>query len=245
MAVLAYPHATQRQKKARVQELLNLGIKSVSFSGSATTLGKITVLGKGYTGVVMLAKDAHNKYCAIKARRTDAPRKNMMHEVARLMQANQESVGPKLYAYSRNFIVMEYVNGQRISDWVECLKGPNTIARLKRVIRSVITDCYRLDKRGVDHGEISNISKHVIIYGKNDKPVIIDFESASDIRRPSNVTSITQAIFISSPIANKVQRIYKKTLPSKDQIISNLRDYKSSPNEQTFNTILETLKIDG
>lgn len=243
LAVLAYPHATLRQKRQRVQELSNLGIKSVSFSGSATTLGKVSVLGKGYAGVVMLARDEHNKYCAVKARRTDSPRKNMTHEVARLKQANQEGVGPKLYAHSRNFIVMEYVKGQRISDWIECLNGPGTVARLKQVIRLVITDCYRLDMRGVDHGEISNISKHVIIYSRNDKPVIIDFESASDIRKPSNVTSITQSIFISSPIAKKVQRIYKKTLPSKDQIISSLREYKNSPNKQTFDMLLETLKL--
>ena len=66
-----------------------------------------------------------------------------------------------------------------------------------------------------DHGELSNISKHVIV--GNSKSSLIDFESSSTERRPSNVTSITQAIYIGSGIAKNVQKIYKN--PSKNEII--------------------------
>lgn len=241
LAVIGYPNATLRQKKSRIRELSNLGIRSVSSSGP-TALGKISVLGKGYVGVVVLAKDMRNRLLAVKSRRTDSPRTHMKHEADLLKTVNQTGVGPRLYAHSKNFLVMEYVSGQKIGDWLESLEGAGTSARLKKMIRMVLTDCYRLDAAGIDHGEINNISKHVIVRA-NDKPVLIDFEGASVKRRASNVTSITQAIFISSPIAKKVQKIYRNNLPSKDAIISSLREYKAQPNKQTFGMLLERLRL--
>ena len=94
------------------------------------------------------------------------------------------------------------------------------------------------DKNGIDHGELSNISKHAII-GK--KSTLIDFESSSTKRRVANVTSATQGVFIGSGISKKISRIYK--LPRKDKIISSLRSYKKNPTGQTFADILEVLKL--
>ena len=96
---------------------------------------------------------------------------------------------------------MEYIEGIKIVDWVNSLKGAGSVKKLKSTIRKVLEDCYNLDQIGFDHGELSNISKHVIV-GKT-KSTLIDFESSSVKRRPSNVTSITQAIFIGSGIAKK------------------------------------------
>jgi putative serine/threonine protein kinase len=92
---------------------------------------------------------------------------------------------------------------------------------------------------GFDHGELSNISKHVIV-GKL-RTTLIDFESSSVNRRASNVTSITQAIFIGSGIAKKVQRIYK--IPEKEKIIDVLRKYKQEPTRKKFDDILKILKL--
>ena len=41
---------------------------------------------------------------------------------------------------------MEYVEGQKISDWVNSLKGAGTVKRLKKAIRGILEDCYRLDQ---------------------------------------------------------------------------------------------------
>ena len=64
------------------------------------------------------------------------------------------------------------------------------LTKLKKTVKKVLEDCYRLDQLGLDHGELSNISKHVIV-GK--KTTLIDFESSSTNRRVSNVTSACQA----------------------------------------------------
>jgi len=186
--ILGYPKATSRQIRSRINELEKLKIKSISLTGP-TTLGNLAILGKGYVGVVVLAKKG-SKQVALKIRRTDSPRNEMKNEAVLLKLVNTVNVGPKMFVVSKNFLVMEYLEGIKIIEWVNTLKGKGSAKKLKSTIKKILEDCYRLDQIGFDHGELSNISKHVIV-GKT-KSTLIDFESSSTNRRPSNVTSITQ-----------------------------------------------------
>ena len=235
--ILGYPNATNRQIKSRINELEKLKIKSVCLTGP-TTIGNLAILGKGYVGVVVLVKRG-NKEVALKIRRTDSQRKNMKNESILLKLVNSVKVGPKLIDVSKNFLVMEYLEGEKFSDWVEMLKGTGSAKQLKFTIKSVLEDCYRLDQIGFDHGELSNISKHVIV-GKT-KVSLIDFESSSTKRRPSNITSITQAFFIGSGIAKQTQRIYKNS--SKEKIIHALKVYKQEKTRENFEKLLKVLKL--
>ena len=235
--ILGYPKATPRQIKSRINELDKLKIKSISLTGP-TTLGKLEILGKGYVGVVVLAKKG-SKEVALKIRRTDSQRNEMKSEAKLLKLVNSVNVGPKMIDVSKNFLVMEYIEGIKIVDWVNSLKGAGSVKKLKSIIRKVLEDCYNLDQIGFDHGELSNISKHVIV-GKT-KSTLIDFESSSVKRRPSNVTSVTQAIFIGSGIAKRVQKIYKN--PPKEKIIGALKQYKQGKSLENFENLLKILKI--
>ena len=234
--ILGYPRATKTQLALRVAELQKLGISGVSFDGPMT-IGTVNVLGKGYAGIVVLAKRGTKKV-ALKIRRTDSPRKTMGQETVLLQAANKAGVGPILIRSSKNFIVMEYLDGKKIFDWVSDLRGRGSASKLKPVIKKVLSDCYRLDMAGLDHGELSNITKHVIV-GKSIK--MIDFESSSLERKVSNVTSATQAIFIGSGLAKTVQKIYK--VPPRPRIINVLRDYKTQRTQQSFDNVLKTLKL--
>jgi len=235
--ILGYPNATNRQIKSRINELEKLKIKSICLTGP-TTIGNLEILGKGYVGVVVLVKRG-NKEVALKIRRTDSQRKNMKNESVLLKLVNSVNVGPKMIDVSKNFLVMEYIEGKKFSDWIEMLKGSGSAKQLKSTIRNVLEDCYRLDQIGFDHGELSNISKHVIV-GKN-KVTLIDFESSSTKRRPSNVTSITQAFFIGSGIAKHAQKIYKNS--SKEKIIFALKSYKQEKTRDNFEKLLKILKL--
>ena len=235
--ILGYPNATNRQIKSRINELEKLKIKSICLTGP-TTIGNLEILGKGYVGLVVLVKRG-NKEVALKIRRTDSQRENMKNESVLLKLVNSVSVGPKMIDVSKNFLVMEYIEGKKFSDWIEILKGSGSAKQLKSTIRNVLEDCYRLDQIGFDHGELSNISKHVIV-GKN-KVVLIDFESSSTKRRPSNVTSITQAFFIGSGIAKHAQKIYKNS--SKEKIIFALKSYKQEKTRDNFEKLLKILKL--
>jgi len=79
-----------------------------------------------------------------------------------------------------------------------------------------------------------------VIVGKN-KATLIDFESSSTKRRPSNVTSITQAFFIGSGIAKQTQKIYKNS--SKEKIILALKKYKQEKTRENFENLLKILKL--
>ncbi|MEK6956917.1 MAG: serine/threonine protein kinase [Thermoproteota archaeon] len=235
--IIGYPKATKKQIKTRIIELKKLGIQNVSFQGQ-TKIGSLNILGKGYVGVVILARKK-NKLVAVKIRRTDAPRTNMVKEAKFLKIANKAGVGPLLLAMSRNFIIMEYLDGKKIGEWVNELKSKRDIKLLKSIMQKILEDCYSLDVIGLDHGELSTISKHVVI-GKS-KTTIIDYESASTQRRVSNVTSATQAICIGSGISKVVRKIYR--MPSKNKIIKILRSYKQEQNRQNFEEILKVLKL--
>ena len=235
--ILGYPKANSRQLKSRISELEKLKIKSVLFAGQ-TTIGILQILGKGYVGVVILAKKK-NDIVALKIRRLDSQRSEMISEAKLLRLANTVNVGPKLYDVSKNFLVMEYLEGDKIENWIYSLKGVGSSKKLKSVVRAILEDCYRLDQIGFDHGELSSISKHVIV-GKS-RSTLIDFESSSVNRSVSNVTSVTQAIFIGSSIAKKVQRIYK--VPQKQKIIDFLRIYKQEQTRRSFDDVLKILKL--
>ena len=235
--ILGYPKATSRQIKSRVKELEKLKISSIALTGP-TTLGELAILGKGYVGVVVVAK-RKSKEIALKIRRTDSQRERMQDEAALLKLANSIDVGPKMFDVSKNFLVMEHIEGEKFRDWIDLLKGTGSAKTLKTVIKNILEDCYRLDKIGFDHGELSNISKHVIV--SKTKATLIDFESSSIKRRPSNVTSITQAFFIGTGIAKKVQKIYKN--PPKEEIIDALRQYKQHKTQESFDDLLKILRL--
>lgn len=235
--IIGYPKATKRQVELRIAQMKKLGINSISFQGDLK-LGSINVLGKGYVGIVVLAKKQKKKV-AVKIRRTDSQRKEMQSEAKLLKIANSVGVGPRLIDSSKNLMIMEYLDGKKIGMWIKELKGKGSVSKLKSIIRKTLEDCYNLDRIGLDHGELSSIAKHVII-GKS-KTTIIDFESASTKRRASNVTSATQGIFIGSGISKSIRKIYK--IPSKDKMIEVLRNYKHNPTRESFDKLLKVLKL--
>lgn len=234
--ILAYPKSTKQDVTNRISELKKLGIKGVLFVGE-TTINSLNVLGKGYVGVVVLSR-LGTKEVALKIRRVDSSRPEMENETRLLRLANEVSVGPQLVNHGKNFIIMEYLEGKKIIDWIRELKGRGSAAKLKFVIKKVLEDCYSLDKIRLDHGELSRIHKHVII-GKS--VCIIDFESASVNRRTSNVTSATQSIFIGSGIAKLVKKIIKE--PSKRKLIASLRKYKNDQSRKNFESVLQVLGV--
>jgi putative serine/threonine protein kinase len=234
--IWVYPKGTKAQIKSRIKELDSLDVESISFQGELQ-VGTISILGKGYVGIVVLGKIGRKKV-AVKIRRIDSTRKNLKKEAELLKITNQSNVGPKLVDFSKNFLVMEYLDGKKIGDWVTGLKEKGSSSQLKVVIKKILEDCYSLDRVGLDHGELSNIAKHVIV---GSKITIIDFESSSLDRKVSNVTSATQAFYIGSGISKIVGHKYK--IPKKEKMISVLRRYKQEQTRDSFEKLLDVLKL--
>jgi putative serine/threonine protein kinase len=230
-ALICYPKPTKTEFKKRLKELRKLDIKALELSGEKEVFN-MPVLGKGCVGIVTIAHMNHER-AALKIRRVDADRIGMLREAEMLKKTNSISVGPKLLAVSKNFLLMQFIDGKLLPEWLDTGREK---ALIKRVLRGVLEQCWLLDKAGLDHGELSHAPKHIIIDGKN-RPFIVDFETASLNRKPSNVTSICQFLFISSAVAKKVsEKIGKR---DRDAIIEALRRYKSDMTCENFEKVLE------
>ncbi|MBS7643458.1 serine/threonine protein kinase [Candidatus Bathyarchaeota archaeon] len=238
--VLCYPKFSAEELRSRIGELKNLGVKAIQFAGPKMACD-LHVLGKGCVSIVVTALTETGK-TALKIRRTDADRSSMTHETEMLKKANSINVGPTLLGATQNFILMELIEGPWLPDWITSIKGRGKAKRVRRTLRLLLEDCWKLDQIGLDHGELSRATKHVIV-DPGDRPRIVDFETASIMRKPSNVTSICQYLFIGSHVARKIQRVHG--LIQRENLIHNLRNYKKEPTLENFAKILSSCRLEN
>jgi putative serine/threonine protein kinase len=234
-SIICYPKPSKAELRKRLKELKRLGVLALEFGGEKHAFN-VAVLGKGCVGVVLKAY-RNNEKLALKIRRVDADRAGMQREAEMLKVANSVGVGPRLLGVSHNFLLMQFIEGDLLPQWLEkCGKK----ALLKKVLRDILEQCWRLDRAGLDHGELSHAPKHIILDGEG-RPFIVDFETASLNRKPSNVTSITQFLFISGTVAEKIA----KKLGGKDKevVIEALRRYKADGNRQNFEKLLKVCEL--
>jgi len=236
--VLCYPRYDAQETTRRISELKRLGVKTLEFIGEKTVFN-MPVLGKGCVGIVVAAR-ADAKRVALKIRRVDADRLGMQHEAEMLKIANKIDVGPRLIGVSENFLLMEFIEGTLLPQWIEKLKEKGIKKRIRHVLRDVLEQCRILDEMGLDHGELSRAPKHIIIDSK-DKSHIVDFETASTMRRTSNVTSICQFLFLGSQLAKTLKRRLGEI--DKEALVATLRDYKLEQNSQNFIRILQACRL--
>jgi len=236
--VLCYPEYDLEEAKRRVKELKELGVWAIEFTGEKSAFD-VPVLGKGYVGIVVAAHASKGKV-ALKIRRVDADRTTMKQEARMLQRANAVGVGPRLLDASDNFLIMKFVDGRLLPQWVEKLKGRGTRYKIRNVLRDILEQCWRLDDAGLDHGQLSRAPKHIIIDEKA-SPYLVDFETASGNRRVSNVTSIAQYLFIGSQVAKKTKRKVGKI--DQTQLIDALKNYKKERTRENFERILDVCRL--
>jgi len=237
--VFCYPKYDPREMRKRLKELKKLGIKAVEFKGNKMAFD-VPVLGKGHVGIVVAVYTSFGKG-ALKIRRVDADRAGMQHEAEMLRRANVTHVGPRLLDVTDNFLLMEFVEGTLLPQWVEALRGRGARSRIRRVLRAVLEQCFRLDEAGLDHGELSRAPKHIIV-DADDYPHLVDFETASIDRRVSNVTSICQYLFIGSQTAKTIKR--KVGEVNEKELIDALKNYKHKRAREKIKKIVDTCRLD-
>ncbi|MBS7610543.1 serine/threonine protein kinase [Candidatus Bathyarchaeota archaeon] len=235
---LCYPQFDPGVLEERIHELEALGITAIEFSGPKLVYD-IPVLGKGCVGLVLIAYQCQGERLVLKVRRTDANRSSLEWEADCLKRANHVGVGPRLYGVTKDFILMEYVEGKIFPEWLRTLKGRGKKEKLLKVLFMALEDCFKLDNAGIYHGELSSASKHIIVTYQG-IPKILDFESASLSRRASNVTALAQYFLIGGGPSSKVRRIlgFRK----EDELLEALRSYKRMRSREFFEAIIKTLK---
>lgn len=214
-----------------------MGVEDAVLEGP-TKLSELNVLGKGHSGIVLKVNTYYQKTRALKIRRLDSRRKDTFTEVYNQKLANQEGIGPQIIDNTEDLVLMELITGRGIGAW---LQDPiyfrlRTSKNIINIVNEILEQCYRLDVLNLDHGELTRIDNHVMV-SENNQISIIDFESASTKRKPNNVTSASQALFLSGgPISKKIC----KYIVQKDHefLLNCLKKYKKRKNRQNFEDIL-------
>jgi putative serine/threonine protein kinase len=233
--VLSYPRNDLQTQEERVEELEKLKVSDLVFYEGPRHFD-LGILGKGCVGVVVVGH-VGSKRVAVKIRRMDADRTAMRFEAKLLDLANSVDVGPKLYAASNNFLLMQLIVGNPLSDW---LAKKADVVLLKMVLRDILEQCFRLDQVGLDHGELSCARRHIVIC-RSGRPFMLDFETASVERRTANVTSVCQFMFFSS--------LVERSMPEKEfridyeKLIEVLRRYKQAKSRENFEEILSVCNL--
>jgi len=234
-SIICYPRSSKPEIEKRLQELRKIGITAVEFAGDKQVFNA-AILGKGYVGVVVLAYRKGER-AALKIRRIDADRSGMQHEAEMLRKANRVNVGPRLFCTSDNFLLTEFVDGMLLPKWLDIHMRK---VEVRKILRRILEQCWRLDNANLDHGELSHAPKHVII-DEGGLPFLVDFETASAKRHPSNVTSICQFLFIGSETAKKIAELLGKK--DKKLIVEALRRYKNTRTRENFARVLKACSV--
>lgn len=226
-SILCYPRASEVELQTRLEELRTHGVSALEFSGRGSAFN-VPVLGKGFVGVVVTAH-LKGQIVALKIRRVDADRPSLLHEAEMLTKTNSVMVGPRLIGASKNFLLMQLIDGDPLPAW---LKTHTEKEEVRNVLTDILAQCWRLDTVGVDHGELSKAPKHLIV-DKERKPWIVDFETASDTRKPANITAVCQYLFMGGgAVAGAVAEALGER--SRSGIIEALRRYKKERTRENF-----------
>ncbi len=181
--ILCYPTPSRECCVQRMTEMRLLGVSHL-LEGGATEIQGIRVVGKGVSSVVVKGVLFDGRVAALKVRRQDSRRESLLGEAAALAEANKVGVGPRLYAFSRNILVREYVEGVPLREFAS--RGDRESLRI--VLSELARQLARLDSVGLAHNELARFEDHVLVVEEKLLPVIIDFESATFNPRRSNVT---------------------------------------------------------
>lgn len=231
--ILGYPNPKASYVDSRIAQLRSLEVEYVILEGRSR-IGRLNVLGKGYRSIVILV-EVDGNLAAAKIRRVDSPRKTVVREAELLTIANKVSVGPKLYGFTHDILLMEYIPGLNLREHVaetQNLKG------IRSTVRKLLEQAYSLDRRGLDHGELARTGKHIIVKPTGE-PVIIDFESASTSRRPRNLTSIVQYLVFRLPSATGRELFKLDT----GKLLEALRRYKTRMDRESYRRITGILNL--
>ena len=237
IAVLTYPRISLPKAKARVKQLKSLGVEELIFEGK-TRLGRLGLLGIGTVGVVVRAKAGSSVY-ALKIRRTDANRPSMDEEARLTTMANRVGVGAPVAGHTKDFMLTKLLDYEELREWVASQKGAGTRERVREMVHAVLNQCRKLDIMGLDHGELSNLRKHVVV--AEGRPWMLDFESAGTSRRPKNVTAAAQYMLIGGKMAPLLRRTIG--LRATMRMIGLLGPNKETLGDTAYARILMHLKL--
>ncbi|MEB3806387.1 MAG: hypothetical protein GSR73_02595 [Desulfurococcales archaeon] len=127
------------------------------------------VIGKGHSSIVALAL-YRGSPVAVKIRRTDSKRESLRLEGRRLLQASVHGATPRPYYFDDNVIVMEYVRGPHLVEYIDV--DP------VYAVEEALLAARALDCAYILHEELNRPWRHVRFTSVRGKALILDLDSA-------------------------------------------------------------------
>src|SRR3989304_6406862 len=137
-SILCPPKRAEDDLQSRLKELEMHGVTAVEFVGKGSAFN-VPVLGKGYVGIVVIAQ-RYGQRLALKIRRVDADRKDLLHEAKMLAKANSAGVGPTLVDSSKNFLLMQLIEGDLLPAWLEANREKIPV---RQVLCELMEQCWQ------------------------------------------------------------------------------------------------------
>ncbi|EQC26763.1 hypothetical protein SDRG_15413 [Saprolegnia diclina VS20] len=150
---------------------------------------------------------------------------------------NRISMGPRLLGAGDGYFMCEFLADG--VDAVAFLQAPSTSrGDALWFLRSVLYQCYALDRLGINKAEMSHPMRHIIVVGA--RVVFVDFEKCTYGRQRRNVTQVCQ--FLSSPriVAAVMAKGHSFAL---DKVRAATKAYKANPHSATLAAILHALHL--
>ncbi len=232
--ILSYPFMVEEFYRKVLMDLRQMGVGGI-FSEGKVEINRFRVLGKGCVGVVALGL-LKGEMVALKILRVDADRGSLRKEGEVLMFVNRVGIGPRLSVVGGTAIAMEYIRGKTLLSW---LREQNDSEKVRSIVRELLGQCRTLDEIGVDHGELSDAKKHVIV-DQREKPRIIDFETASRERKCRNLVSMAGYLFFKKTVSDCLMAHLSW---DNNRLKKLLRDYKSLQSLEVYERVVKELGL--
>ncbi|MEM1634882.1 MAG: serine/threonine protein kinase [Thermosphaera sp.] len=184
------------------------------------------IAGKGYAGLVVIARHKKHGIGALKIRRLDSRRDSLLREGYMMRSAQPSGLSPAVYIERDDYIFREYLLPSEciaFDRFIENALRDRRTSALTEALKHLVRRLHTLDKLGIDHGELNRPGDHILVC--KDRFVLIDWESARKSVRPRNVTSVFSHLVFRSPHRKTIQEILKWRL---DVVIDKLKQYKDT-----------------
>jgi HemK-related putative methylase len=142
---------------------------------------------------------------------------NSLEETKFLRLLNKHGIGPKYISHTKNSLKMEYINGDRILEYIKKSSKNKIITIIDRILEQL----YTMDKLKINKQELTNPYKHIIV--RDHIPIMIDFERCQYTDKPKNITQFIQ--FLNSGKMIHILKEKGMTI-NKEKLTSIAKNYK-------------------
>ncbi len=179
---------------------------------------RIEQISKGWSSNIWKIR-YKGKVCVLKESREKSNRKNLAEREGKMLsRANKIGIGPKLLKvdFEKNFVIMEYVKGDRIVDWVNSREFEKASKeQVYYLLKKLFEQVFLLDEIGLRHSQLQ-VGKNILVKKIIKKrkifyePVIIDFEKASMKKGKKKNEGQIKSFFFYNPNGNIAKKVRKK-----------------------------------